>query len=218
MTLDMLLLLLLLLIGLLDVVVATITITSGYYILNVFTDSTCTTFASRQTYLLNVCYTSSTSGQYNIGVLQTDTTGATFSSFTVTSSSSSASCTSLVSSGTHTPSSSYVWESCTALSGSFYYTSTWSAYPSIVPFTTTTNYAYPNGYMIKEYDDSSCSSRLPRRTFYYVSTSTCIPYRSSLNSVITLYYVIPSCSGTQLILGELFSYLQLYYLQSLSLC
>ena len=196
-------LLLLLLIGLFDIVDAATTITSGYYILNVFSESTCTTFASRQTYLLNVCYTSSTSGQYNIGVLQTDSTGATFSSFTITSSTSSASCTSLVTSGTKTPSSSYVGESCTLLSGNFYYTSTWSAYPSIVPTTTTSNYAFPNGYMIKEFDDSACSTRLPRRTFYYVSTSTCIPYRSSLNSVITLYYVIASCSSSALTLGYL---------------
>ena len=187
-------------IGLFDVVVAATTVTSGYYILNVFSESTCSITASQQTFLLNVCYTSSTSGQFNIGVLQIASTA--FSSFTVTSSSSSASCTSLVTSGTNTPSSSYVGESCTYLSSGFYYTSTWSAYSSIVPTTSSSNYAFPNGYIIKEYDDSSCSSRLPRRTFYYVSTSTCIPYRSSLNSVITLYYVIASCSSTALTLGK----------------
>ena len=53
---------------------AVATVTSGYYILNVFSDSSCTTYVSQQTYLLNVCYLSSisTTTQYNIGVLQID--------------------------------------------------------------------------------------------------------------------------------------------------
>ena len=200
---NMVFLLLLILIGLFDIVVAATTITSGYYVLNIFSESTCSIAASQQTYLLNVCYASSTSGQYNIGVLQTDSTGTTFSSFTVTSSSSSASCTSLVTSGTKAPSSSYVGESCAYLSSGFYYSSTWSAYPSIVPTTTTSNYAFPNGYIIKEYDDDACSTTLPRTTAFFISTSTCVPYRSSLNSVITLYYVIASCSSSALTLGYL---------------
>ena len=187
-------------IGLFDVVVAATTVTSGYYILNVFSESTCSITASQQTFLLNVCYTSSTSGQFNIGVLQIAST--TFSSFTVTSSSSSASCTSLVTSaGTNTPSSSYVGESCSSVSTGFYYTSTWSAYPSIVPTTTASNYAFPNGYIIKEYDDDACSTTLPRTTAFFLSTSTCVPYRSLLNSVITTQYVTASCSSSALTLS-----------------
>ena len=192
-----------LLIGFIEVVTSTTqTITAGYYILTIYSDSTCTTSVTRQTFLLNVCYASSTSGQYNIGILQTDATGASFSSFTVTSSSSSASCTSLVTSaGTNTPSSSYVGESCSSVSTGFYYTSTWSAYPSIVPTTTASNYAFPNGYIIKEYDDDACSTTLPRTTAFFLSTSTCVPYRSLLNSVITTQYVTASCSSSALTLS-----------------
>ena len=194
---------LLLLVGWIGMVTSTTqTITAGYYVLTIYSDSLCTTSVGRQTTLLNVCYeSSSTTLQYNIGVLQTDTIGATFSSFTVTSSSSSASCTSLVTSGTHTPSSSYTGESCTALSGSFYYSSTWSAYPSIVPATSTSNYAFPNGYIIKEYDDEACSTTLPRTTAFFISTSTCIPYRTSLNSVVTTQYVTASCASSALTLS-----------------
>jgi hypothetical protein len=176
------------------------TVTSGYYVFNVFSDSTCTSYVSQQTFLLNVCYSSSTSGQYNIGVLQIDSTS--FSSFTVTSSTSLASCTSLVASGTNTPSSSYTGEStCTLLSTGFYYKSTWSAFPSIVPPSTTSSSAYPDGYIIKEYDDDgSCDSTLPRTTTFSASSKSCIPYRSVLNSVTTTYYVTGSCSGTALTL------------------
>ena len=192
---------LLLLVGWIGMVTSTTTtVTSGYYILNIFSESTCSIAASQQTFLLNVCYTSSTSGQYNIGVLQIDSNS--FSSFTVTSSSSSASCTSLVTSGTNIPSSSYVGESCAYLSSGFYYSSTWSAYPIIVPATSTSNYAFPNGYIIKEYDDDACSSRLPRTTAFFISTSTCVPYRSSLNSVTTTYYLKPSCSSSALTLAR----------------
>ena len=130
------------------------TVTSGYYVLNVFSDSSCTTYVSQQTFLLNVCYSSSTSGQYNIGVLQIDSTS--FSSFTVTSSTSLASCTSLITSGTNTPSSSYTGEStCTLLSTGFYYTSTWSAFPDIVPPTSTSSSAVQSGSIIKWYVQSS---------------------------------------------------------------
>ena len=178
---------------------STVTVTSGNYVLNVFSDSSCTSYVSQQTFLLNVCYTSSTSGQYNIGVLQIDSTS--FSSFTVKSSTSSASCTSLVTSGTNTPSSSYTGESCTALSTGFYYKSTWSAFPSIVPPTSTSSSAYPDGYIIKEYDDDgSCALTLPRTTTFLASSTSCIPYRSVLNSVATIYYVTGSCSGTALTL------------------
>ena len=178
---------------------AAATVTSGYYVLNVFSDSGCSSYVSQQTFLLNVCYSSSTSGQYNIGVLQVDSTS--FSSFTVKSSTSLTSCTSLVASGTNTPSSSYVGESCALLSTGFYYKSTWSAFPSTVPPTSTSSSAFPNGYIIKEYDDDgSCALTLPRTTTFFASSSSCIPYRSVMNSVATIYYVTGSCASSALTL------------------
>ena len=176
-----------------------VTVTSGYYVLNVFSDASCSTYVSQQTFLLNVCYSSSTLGQYNIGVLQVDSTS--FSSFTVKSSTRSASCISLVTSGTNTPSSSYTGESCTSLSTGFWYKSTWSAFPSTVPPTSTSNSAFPNGYIIKEYDDdTNCALTLPRTTTFFASSTSCIPYRSVMNNVATIYYVTGSCASTALTL------------------
>ena len=128
---------------------AAATVTSGYYVVNVFSDIGCSLYVSQQTFLLNVCYSSSTSGQYNIGVLQVDSTS--FSSFTVKSSTSLISCTSSVASGTNTPLSSYAGESCALLSTGFYYTSTWSAFPDIVPPVSTSSSALQSGSIIKWY-------------------------------------------------------------------
>ena len=141
---------------------AAATVTSGYYVVNVFSDIGCSLYVSQQTFLLNVCYPSSTSGQYNIGVLQlyySTPNYPTFSSFTVTSTTSSASCSSLVTSGTNLPSSiysnlplsSYAGESCALLSTGFYYTSTWSAFPDIVPPVSTSSSALQSGSIIKWY-------------------------------------------------------------------
>ena len=140
------------------------TVTSGYYVINVFSDSSCTLYVSQQTFLLNVCYSSSTSGQYNIGVLQVDSTS--FSSFTVTSTTSLTSCTSSVTSGTNTPSSSYTGESCTSLSTGFWYKSTWSAFPDIVPPTSTTSNALQSGSIIKWYRLSIMSNFLSSTLTY----------------------------------------------------
>ena len=132
----------------------TVTVTSGYYVVNVFSDIGCSLYVSQQTFLLNVCYPSSTSGQYNIGVLQlyySTPNYPTFSSFTVTSTTSSASCSSLVTSGTNLPLSSYAGESCALLSTGFYYTSTWSAFPDIVPPISTSSSALQSGSIIKWY-------------------------------------------------------------------
>lgn len=190
---------------------ATTTTTSvslGYYVMDIFSDTSCTIAASQQAYQVNSCYLSGSTGNYEVSVLNLVTTTSVFSSFVVYSSTTSTACNAYITSSTSfvpTTGIDLGEGSCVRIGvSSFYYQSWYSAVvPSGLMFNNTINLgSVSNGLIVQEFDSgcTSISSSLspsggPRINAFFASTSTCVPFPANGMSTSTYSYITARCTG-----------------------
>ena len=179
---------------------ATTTVSSGYYVLTVFGDSSCTgTIKSQQTFALNQCYASSstsTGGQYEIALLTLESTTNAFTSFAIQDSPSLSACSAYLTTTTYQPTTTTALETCTlAGTTNFYYTSQWSAAtPPSVPFNSPANSTLSSGAVVATYD-TGCAGT-PRTGAFFATGAKCVPY--PLTGATVTSYVTAVCGTTTL--------------------
>ena len=185
----------------------TSSVSLGYYVMDIFSDSLCTIAASQQAFQVNSCYLSGSTGNYEVSVLKLVTTTSVFSSFVVYSSTTSTACNTYITSTSFVPTTGIdLGEgSCVRIGvSSFYYQSWFSTVaPSGLMYNNTINLgSASNGLIVQEYDSgctstsSSTSSSLspsPRINAFFASTSTCVPYPAK--GITTTSYVTARCTG-----------------------
>ena len=183
----------------------TSSVSLGYYVMDIFSDSQCTIAASQQAFQLNSCYVSGSTGKYEVSVLNLVAATSVFSSFVVYSATTLTACNAYVTSTSFVPTTgSDLGEgSCVSIgSSSFYYQSWFSAVaPSGLMANNTVNLgSASNGLIVQEYD-SGCTSTTstssvspsPRINAYFASTSTCVPFPAK--GMSTSSYVTARCTG-----------------------
>ena len=106
---------------------ATTSVSQGYYVMNIFSDSLCATVASQQAFQLNACYLSGSTGYYEVSVLQLVTSTSLFSSFVIYSSATLTACKAYLTSTSYAPTTgSDLGEgSCVNIGTSSFYYQSW---------------------------------------------------------------------------------------------
>ena len=105
----------------------TTSVSVGYYVMDIFSDSLCSIAASQQAYQLNACYLSGTTSNYEVSVLKLVATTSVFSSFVIYSSATLTACNAYITTTSFAPTTgSDLGEgSCVSIGTSSFYYQSW---------------------------------------------------------------------------------------------